>query len=92
MACLKARTVARDDARAKACFEAAAKLGNPKAKGALGFMLLQGFGGAKDEVAALALIREAAEAGVVSAQVNLASMLAKGQGGPRDVCGGRLMV
>lgn len=74
-----------DYAKAYPAFETAVKSGHSKARGALGFMILQGLGCSKDESAALVLIREAAGDGVVSAQVNLAGMLMKGQGGARDI-------
>jgi TPR repeat protein len=76
---------AKDLNKARTCFEIAAGAGHPQAKGALGYMLLQGLGGPKDELAAHGLLDEAANAGITSAQVNLGGMYEKGSGVPRDL-------
>jgi uncharacterized protein len=77
--------IAKDLTKARACFESASQTGHPKAKGALGYMLLQGLGGPKDEAAASRLLRAAADAGITSAQVNLGGIHEKGTGVPRNL-------
>lgn len=83
--CFSGNGVAKDLAKARACFETAAAAGHPQAKGALGFMLLQGLGGPKDEAAAHGLLQDAANEGITSAQVNLGGMYENGSGVPRDL-------
>ncbi len=82
--------VAKDEAKARKCFESVPALRKEAARGfmeaqcILGYLLAHGHGVAKNETEALVWYRKAAAQGHLSAMNNLGFMLDKGQGAPRN--------
>lgn len=74
----------RDPAGAAACFERAARAGDPGAKAALGAMALAGDGLPRDPTLAAKWFLAGTRAGSAHAALGLAGLFASGQGLPRD--------
>lgn len=84
IALLDGGQVARDYAKAREMFEAAAAQGCPEAVNSLAYMHMEGLGVARDPARAFSLFREAAEAGNLNAEYQLGACYEFGEGCDRD--------